>query len=523
MKRFALVLILVLNFQAELRADAALTDATIVVYNSETRESAELAKFYAQKRGIARDHLVGLACSKEEEISREEYDRTIAGPLRETLKKRGWWTLRGESGGAPEVTGSSIRFVALMKGMPLKIRAKVSDPAEKKPEGALGGRDEASVDSELALLARFDLSTFGAVNNPYFKSYRRIMESTGLRLLLVCRLDAPSAETVRQMITDGIEAEKSGLWGRAFVDGAHNTSAGYEMGDEWLSETVRQLRKIGIPTVYENTPALFPPGYPLSDCALYYGWYAPDMNGPFTDPNFRFVPGAIAVHIHSFSASTLRNSNSGWVGPLLTKGAAASLGNVYEPYLQLTSHLEILNDRLLHGFTFAESAYMSMQGLSWMSVMVGDPLYRPYGSWLEIDLKSDPKAAPSDWKMYHDFAVKNVDQPASEYRKKARQAASRADNAPMIEDLGLMEAQDGNAAAAVSYFQQARTIYKKREDILRVVLEESDSWVKQQKPQRAVALIEGVLRMISGGPTADLLRKTERDLNPTSAGSRAKP
>ncbi len=54
----------------------------------------ELAKFYAQKRGIARDHLVGLACSKEEEISREEYDRTIADPLRELFKKQRWWTVR---------------------------------------------------------------------------------------------------------------------------------------------------------------------------------------------------------------------------------------------------------------------------------------------------------------------------------------------------------------------------------------------------------------------------------------------
>ncbi len=60
------------------------------------------------------------------------------------------------------------------------------------------------------------------MNNPYFKSYRRIMESGDLPLLLVCRLDAPSAATVRQMIMDAIETEKNGLWGRAYVDGAHN-------------------------------------------------------------------------------------------------------------------------------------------------------------------------------------------------------------------------------------------------------------------------------------------------------------
>ncbi len=74
----------------------------------------------------------------------------------------------------------------------------------------------------------------------------------------------------------------------------------------------------------------------------------------------------------------------------------------------------------------------------------------------------------------------------------------------MIEDLGLMEVKDGNDAAAVSYFQQARTIYTKRDDILRVVLEETDSWIKQGKPKRAVELVRSVLKIVSGGPTAEL-------------------
>src|SRR5207253_3509638 len=121
-------------------------------------------------------------------------------------------------------------------------------------------------------------------------------------------------------------------------------------------------------------------------------------------PGFRFVPGAIAVHIHSFSANTLRDPNANWVGPLVSHGAAASVGNVYEPYLQLTAHLNILNDRLLHGFTFAESAYSSIEALSWMSVMVGDPLYRPYLAWLQLDLPPDFAKGASNWRMYPDFA-----------------------------------------------------------------------------------------------------------------------
>jgi uncharacterized protein (TIGR03790 family) len=498
------------------RAEEPLAASTLVVFNSDIPESAALAKFYAQKRGIARDHLIGLACPKEEEISREEYDNTIAQPLRAMFATKHWWTLRDEEQPERGLDTSSIRFVALIKGMPLKIRGATAYPGDKANDTPTGGRNEASVDSELATLGRFSRQISGPVLNGYFKSYRSIAEYGEPSLMLVCRLDAPTAETVRRMIVDSIAAEKNGLWGRGYVDGAHNTAGGLEIGDTWLQEICDQLHKTGIPVVYEDTPALFPAGYPMSDCALYYGWYSGNVAGPFTQPDFHFVPGAVAVHIHSFSASTLRDPDANWVAPLLTKGAAASLGNVYEPYLGLTANLNIFNDRLLHGFTFAESAYMSVRGLSWMSVMVGDPLYRPYASWLQIGAKRDTGKSSSAWKMYHEFALKNANRPPPEFRTLAREAASRAGNGPMIEDIGLMEAREGNFATATSYFQQARASYSKRDDILRVVLEEANSWIKQDNPKRALTLVRSVLRIISDAPASALLRQIEQDLSPTS-------
>ena len=497
-----------------LRADESLAASTIVVFNSAIPESAALAKFYAEKRGIARDHLVGLDCPLEEEISREQYDTTIAEPLRMIFKKRRWWTLREEEDPQHGILSNSIRFVALIKGMPLKIRSATAYPGDKSAGGGpVGERNEASVDSELATLGRFTREISGPAPNTYFQSYRSIADLEDPSLLLVCRLDAPASETVRRMISDSIAAEKSGLWGRAYIDEAGNTSAGLEVGDKWLEEICDQLHKAGIPVVYDDAPALFPAGYPMTDCALYYGWYAGSVAGPFTQPDFSFVPGAIAVHIHSFSAATLRDPNANWVAPLLTKGAAASLGNVYEPYLPLTANLNIFNDRLLHGFTFAESAYMSIRALSWMSVMVGDPLYRPYASWLQIDSKRDSAKNASPWKMYHDFAVKNASRPAPEFRRLARELALRDENWPMIEDLGLMEAHDGNWAVATSYFQQARTSYSTRDDILRAVLEEANGWTKQNNPKRALSMVRNVLRYVPNAPAAALLRQIEHDLS----------
>ncbi len=495
------------------RADDQLAASTVVIFNGAIPESVALAKFYAQKRGIARDHVIGLHCPVEEEINREQYDTTIAEPIRASFAKKHLWTLRDNDAPERGIISSSIRFVALIKGIPLKIRSATNYPGDK-PGSPPTDRNEASVDSELAVLARFSREISGAVTNPYFQSYRSIADFQDPTLLLVCRLDAPTAETVRRMIVDSIAAEKNGLWGRAYVDRAHNSGAGLQIGDKWLEEIGAQLRKVGVPVVDDDAPAVFPTGFPMSDCALYYGWYAPNVTGPFTQFDFRFVPGAVAVHIHSFSAATLRDPNANWVAPLLTKGAAASLGNVYEPYLQLTTNLNIFNDRLLHGFTLAESAYMSQRALSWMSVVVGDPLYRPYVSWLQIDSKKEVTKSSSSWKTYHDFAVKNSDKPAAEYRTLARQAASRAGICPMIEDFGLMEAHDGNWANATTYFQQARACYTKRDDILRSVIEEANAWIKQENPKRALAIIRNVLRIVSDAPATELLRQMERELSP---------
>jgi len=492
-------------------AEQPLAGATVVVYNKTAPDAAELARFYAQKRGIASDHIVGLPCSLAEEITRDEYDSTIANRLREIFQAKKWWTTRETEDHREAIMATSIRFVALIRGMPLKIRAALEPyPGDRRGGGPIEDRNESSVDSELATLGYFSPQISGAANNPYFKSFKPIDQLEDPALLLVCRLDAPTAATVKQMIVDSISAEKNGLWGRGYVDSAHGPSAGYEIGDKWLSDIPPELHKVGIPVVFHSpVPGIFPEGYPMTDCALYYGWYSPNISGPFMRPDFRFAPGAIAMHIHSFSAATLRDRNAGWVGPLLSRGAAASVGNVYEPYLQLTTQPDILNDRLLHGFTFAESAYSATDALSWMGVMVGDPLYRPYANWIQID-RYLVKA--SNWRAYHDCAARNFSNNAAQYRAAARQAASRTHNCPMIEDLGFMEAGDGNLAAATSLFAQARTCYSTREDLLRVIIEEADAWNKLKKPKRGLDLVRTALRIAGDAPAASVLRQVEDEL-----------
>ena len=66
-----------------------LAQATVVIYNRKAAGSLELARFYSKARGIPADHLVGLECSTEEEISRQDYDATIAEPNSKAIRASG--------------------------------------------------------------------------------------------------------------------------------------------------------------------------------------------------------------------------------------------------------------------------------------------------------------------------------------------------------------------------------------------------------------------------------------------------
>ncbi len=156
---------------------------------------------------------------------------------------------------------------------------------------------------------------------------------------------------------------------------------------------------------------------------------------------------------------------------------------------------------------------MSSRVLSWMGVALGDPLYRPYLNWTQIDSKTPTKSA-AEWRAYHDFAIKNSKLESSDYRTQARVVAARTRNAAMLDDVGLMEMRDGKFSTAIAALEQARGAYSKRDDIIRCVLEECDAFIKSGKPNRAVDLARRVLRIVPESPALKLLHKVESDLVP---------
>ena len=152
------------------------------------------------------------------------------------------------------------------------------------------------------------------------------------------------------------------------------------------------MRHYGIPVLTDDLPDTIQPGFPVMDAAAYFGWYSENIDGPFADPFFQFVPGAVAAHLHSFSATTLHDPNKGWSGPLIQHGASASVGNVYEPFLAFTTDFATMESQLLAGNNLADSYYAAQPVLSWMSILVGDPLYRPYACFAEADSTSPSKS-----------------------------------------------------------------------------------------------------------------------------------
>lgn len=111
----------------EILGDAELAAQTIVIFNENDLDSAGLASFYVEQRNIPRGNLIALKTSGREEITRREYDETIADPLRKILAERGLWKLRPEPTEAGMVEETKIRFAAIIRGIPLKIAHTTAD------------------------------------------------------------------------------------------------------------------------------------------------------------------------------------------------------------------------------------------------------------------------------------------------------------------------------------------------------------------------------------------------------------
>jgi uncharacterized protein (TIGR03790 family) len=381
-----------------------LADRVVVVANKRLPESAKLARFYMEKRGIPENHLILLDTATGETISREDFNTSLRNPLLRELRERSLIeALEGQTDDFGRDTviliDTKIRYLVTLYGIPVHITeasVEETDDTELRTaafsrtqpnlvEAFTSGpmaRNEAAVDSELALLLRRDIPMVGFFPNPLFGKSNLAMTENILR---VCRLDGPSPRAVRGMINHALEGERFGLKGRAYVD-EDTRQGGFAQGNNWLRETAQTFARMGYDLTHDRAKSTIPPDERIDQPVLYAGWYEWNINAPFTHPGFRFPAGAIAAHLHSFSARPLRSKDKGWAGPFIERGVSATFGNTAEPYLSLTHRFNMFFAALAQGTLFGDAAYFAMPALSWQGIFLGDPLYHPFRASVDDQL-----------------------------------------------------------------------------------------------------------------------------------------
>jgi uncharacterized protein (TIGR03790 family) len=438
--------------------------SVVIVYNVEDPESRPLADYYALRRGVPTSQICEIDVRASETITRTEYNKKIRDPISEFLVRKElihqepktvFDSILGKVPGLGTVS-AKVSCIVLMYGVPLRID---SDPnlAERVPENMQKEfrRDEASVESELATLTSPGMPITGVLKNPFFGSasvhFAAPLNNT---MLLVGRLDGPDPQTVRRMIDDALTAERYGVHGRAYFDWQGTHEQGRVEGDEWIQGAYRACRDAGYECDYDDRPETFDQDYPMTDVAIYAGWYAPDICGPFLRPDFHFRTGALAYHLHSWSGATVRTRTARWVGPLLAKGAAATMGNVFEPYLGLTPHIDMFFQRLLDGATFLEAGYYSEPVLSWQTTFVGDPLYRPFAASLDEQIRRLETDHQSDveWAYLRKVNLLMAKSQSSTAEELCRAKAETLHSPVLFEKLGdLRHASHQETGAIVAY------------------------------------------------------------------------
>ncbi|HUA37597.1 MAG TPA: TIGR03790 family protein [Candidatus Sulfopaludibacter sp.] len=477
-------------------------DEVVLVYNKRVPESKSVAEYYAKARQVPKKQIYGFVMTTNEVMSRVEFRHTLQSPLARQLESDGLWRFAWVAGaatnGAPQkmqyrVVASKIRYLVLCYGVPLKIapdpELQEAVPEDLKPELR---RNEAAVDSELSWLPLIETHVVlsGPMQNWVYGTTNTALLNPTNGILLVARLDGPNADIAKGLVDKALAAERDGLWGRAYFDarGLPKTDS-YYLGDEWIQDGAEICRELGFETTLDDKSETFPASFPMSQIAIYCGWYDMNVSGPFALPRVEFMPGAFAYHLHSFSAETLRSEDRNWCGPLLAKGVTCTMGCVYEPYLSGTPNIAAFLARwMASGFTFGEAAWAAQPVLSWQTTVIGDPLYQPFGKPLQsLYAQLERRHSPlSEWPCLQivDLALAHG---GSIFRMAAYldNLGATTNSAVLTEKLADLYEKEGKPSSAIETYQQALTRGPSPEQRIRLRLTLGDKLEEQNRDPEA--------------------------------------
>jgi uncharacterized protein (TIGR03790 family) len=437
LRRISLKQVLAAAIVAGLPALAAAIDPADVylLVNERMPASRDVAEHYCTRRSVPREHIIALDLPTGEDMTRAQYEKSLLQPLRKALQNRRDKTtvlistygiplrVGGDSPTAeeraeiaklqPRLTEVQRQhkqaqdaaatmekhfqafvpaYVTLVLRQQRETLARQLQRLEERRRHLQHDESQASVDSELMLLwwETYELRRW-QVNLGYFQVPEKVRASKP-PIVLVSRLDGPTPAVAKRLVDDAVATEEKGLTGKVYVDARgigydpkKDPGYGYGGYDESLREMASLLHSAaGLAVTLDNKGELFAPGS-CPDCALYCGWYSLANYVPCC----RFVRGAVAYHIASSEAVSLRDPNSKqWCKCLLDDGVAATLGPVAEPYtIGFPKPAEFFGFLVTGKYTLVECYAKTVLLNSWMTVLVGDPLYNPYAKASKLKIE----------------------------------------------------------------------------------------------------------------------------------------
>jgi len=336
-------------------------DSVLVVINQTSALSRQIGEYYAERRHIPSSNICRLSASANEEISRSDFDDQIARPIQNFL--------RGHN------LTEKVLYIVTTAGVPLKVHGNLGLAAEA-----------ASVDSELTLLY-FDLHGRAhplpaGIANPFFGKINAPFRHPDFPIYLVTRLAGFDFDDVKGIIDRALVARNRGKF---VIDlkGSDNTQ-----GNAWLLQAAGQLPRGRVVLDASRTVLSHE-----SDVIAAAAWGSNDPDRKERHLGFHWLPGAIMTEYVSTNGRSFARPPDSWnmgawgdakatfqgspqslTADYIHDGVTGASGHVYEPYLQFTPRPNLLLPAYFHGRNLAESYYLAIPVLSWMNIVIGDPL-----------------------------------------------------------------------------------------------------------------------------------------------------
>lgn len=406
-----------------LSAAAQTPDNILLVVNSDSTASTQIAAHYVQVRKVPDRNVVRLHTPETDAISRADYVRTIEEPIADWLTKKRLQDqvlyivltkgipLRiegtlGMTGTLSSVDSELTLLYRLLVQSPVSIVSRLDSLNQADSEALEGTRFARQTglyfvtaltrdDAQLSLLQRpvvgERVPIIGRVDNPYFLGDRDFKNAARFShansdLYLVTRLDGFTVDDVIKLIDRAAAPSTSG---EIVLD--QKATVVDRGGDMWLAEAESRLKSMTpAPSVkLESTRAVASSSGPVLG---YFSWGSNDPANQRRNMGLTFANGAIGGMFVSTDGRTFREPPAAWqpaiagsstggqslAGDLVREGLTGVSANVSEPLLDAIVRPQILFPAYLSGFNLAESFYLAMPYLSWQEVVIGDPLCAPF-------------------------------------------------------------------------------------------------------------------------------------------------